>query len=101
MGRLGKGGYAARHVDEPVKTVLSHQVLLLASRLVLGSVFFVATMDKIAAPAAFAESVFAYGMVPYSLINIFSLVIPWIELLCGVFLVSGLLVRPSSALLSI
>ena len=80
--------------------ILSNVYLMLSCRLVLGSVFIIAAIDKIGAPDAFAENIYAYGLVPYPLINLFALVLPWLELLCGIFLISGMLVRPSAVILS-
>jgi uncharacterized membrane protein len=39
--------------------------------------------------------------VPYPFINLVALIIPWIELLCGIFLIGGVYEKPSSALLSL
>jgi len=67
----------------------------------MGTVFIVASIDKITAPDAFAASVVAYQLLPYSLVNLFALIVPWIELICGVYLVAGVHVRASSSILSI
>ena len=82
-------------------TVLSNKYLLLFSRLILGVIFIVAGIDKIANPDAFSASIEAYKLLPYSLINVVALIIPWIELICGIFLVGGVYLRGASALLSI
>jgi cobalt-zinc-cadmium efflux system protein len=62
----------------------------LAARLVLGGVFIYASFDKILHPAAFAESVFNYQLLPAQLINLMSLILPWLELILGVLLLSGI-----------
>ncbi|HMD13230.1 MAG TPA: MauE/DoxX family redox-associated membrane protein [Bacteroidota bacterium] len=80
---------------------LANPYLVLVSRCILGFVFVFAAIDKIVAPDAFAESVYAYGLVPYPMINLFALIIPWIELICGIFLVAGVCLRSSSLLISI
>jgi putative oxidoreductase len=81
--------------------MLSNKYLLLVARLLLGSMFIVASIDKIAAPEAFAANIVAYKLIPYALVNIMALVVPWMELLCGIFLVGGVYTRGSSALISI
>ena len=81
--------------------MLSNKYLLLAARLLLGSMFIVASIDKIAAPDAFAANIVAYQLLPYALVNMIALIVPWMELLCGIFLVGGVYTRGSSALLSI
>ena len=68
--------------------------------MVLGVVFIIASIDKIVSPDAFAANVQAYGLVPYALVNITALVIPWLELVCGVFLLGGVRLQSSSAILS-
>ncbi len=84
-----------------VKAIFSNRFVILLSRLILGMVFIVASIDKIALPEAFAASIQAYDLLPIGIINILALVIPWMELLCGIFLVTGMLVRSSSAVVSV
>lgn len=65
-------------------------VWALSARLILGAVFMYASIDKIAHPAAFAEAVYNYQILPGFLINPTALVLPWLELVLGIFLVLGL-----------
>ncbi len=62
----------------------------LAARLILGAVFIYASLDKILNPAAFAETVFNYQLLPAHLINLMALILPWLELFLGVLLLSGI-----------
>lgn len=64
-------------------------------RLVLGFFFIYASVEKIAFPEVFARSIEAYQLMPIVVINIIAIVLPWLELFCGLFLISGLLVRAS------
>ena len=64
--------------------------LALAARLILAGVFIYASWDKILHPAAFAEAVFNYQLLPSPLINLAALVLPWMELALGVLLLSGI-----------
>ncbi len=61
----------------------------LAARLILGGVFIYASFDKILHPAAFADAVFNYQLLPSQLINLMALILPWLELILGVLLLSG------------
>jgi len=79
--------------------VLSHPALLLACRLVLGIVFVVAAIPKIANAESFATAIEAYELLPLAVVNVAAIVIPWIELISGLFLISGVYLRPSSLLL--
>ena len=83
-----------------MKTILSNYYVVFLSRCLLGAVFIVASLDKVTTPEAFASAVEAYRMLPLSVINLFALVVPWIELMCGLFLVTGVFTRASALLLS-
>jgi cation diffusion facilitator family transporter len=61
-----------------------------AARLILAGVFIYASYDKILHPAAFAEAVYNYQILPDNLVNIAALVLPWLELLLGLLLVAGM-----------
>ena len=63
---------------------------ILIVRLLLGLVFLYASVNKIIYPAAFAEVVYNYRLLPDFLINITAIVLPWIEFLLGLLLISGL-----------
>ena len=76
------------------------RLFVVLSRFVLGVVFVVAAVDKIAVPEVFAISIEAYRLIPVSLVNIFALVVPWIELLCGVFIIAGVRQRACALILS-
>ena len=71
----------------------------LAARLILGGVFIFASADKIIHPAAFAEAVYNYQILPDTLINLTAMILPWLELILGIFLVLGLWLPPGAALL--
>ena len=58
-------------------------------RLALGVVFLYASYDKILHPQAFAQAVYNYQILPDDIINLTALVLPWLELLLGLCLVSG------------
>ncbi|MBI1803087.1 MAG: DoxX family membrane protein [Ignavibacteriae bacterium] len=83
-----------------MKRILAHPYVVLLVRCFLGVVFVIAAIEKIAIPETFAISVEAYKLIPTYVINVFALVIPWVELVCGLFLIAGVFVRASSALLS-
>ncbi len=62
----------------------------LGTRLILGGVFIYASLDKLLHPAAFAAAVFNYQLLPSQLINLTALILPWLELILGVLLLSGI-----------
>jgi len=77
-----------------------HTYLALAGRLYLGAVFIWACLHKIVDPGAFALDVATYQLLPLPLVNLFALVLPWVELLAGAMLVVGLRARAAALLVA-
>jgi len=75
------------------------RVIFLACRLFLGGILTYAGVEKILAPALFAETVYNYQILPNNLINLTALVLPWLELVLGIFLIGGIWL-PGAAFLS-
>lgn len=69
--------------------------LTLLFRWILGSIFIYASWDKLQHPADFALAVYNYQLLPKVCINVFAVILPWIELVCGVLLIIGLFRRGS------
>ena len=68
---------------------------------VLAAVFVVAGFGKIADPPGFAHEIHNYGLVPGVAVNAMALVLPWIEVVCGLALFFGLARRSSARILGI
>jgi uncharacterized membrane protein YphA (DoxX/SURF4 family) len=66
---------------------------LLVARLVVGVIFLIAGIDKVAAPGAFADAVRAFHILPSALVLPFAFVVPWLELLVAVYLIGGFMCR--------
>ena len=62
---------------------------LIFLRLFLGLVFVYASFDKILRPSDFAEIIYNYQVLPEVLINLTSVILPWLELLLGLLLIFG------------
>jgi putative oxidoreductase len=86
-------------VDMQMRTLFRHPVLLFVVRWFLGLVFIIAGIEKIAQPELYAISIEAYKLLPLFSVNIFALVVPWVELICGVFLLGGVCLRGSALML--
>ena len=62
----------------------------LLARILMGAVFLYASYDKILHPQAFAEAVYNYQILPHAAVNAVALVLPWIELVAGLCLITGI-----------
>ncbi len=84
-----------------MRRIVDHDLLTLACRLLVGISFLYASFYKIIEPAAFAKSIWYYHMVPGGLINLMALILPWVELLCGLGLILGVYYRGSVLLTTV
>lgn len=76
--------------------------LLLVGRLILGLVFLYAAYTKLAKPwELFALSIDSYRMLPEWAVILVARTLPWMELLLGLLLVAGLLLRYVAAVATI
>jgi uncharacterized membrane protein YphA (DoxX/SURF4 family) len=62
-------------------------------RFLLGLVFIYAAISKIGSPQDFADSIAAYQILPFSVINLMALGLPFFELACGLLVLTGSFVR--------
>jgi uncharacterized membrane protein YphA (DoxX/SURF4 family) len=70
-------------------------------RIIIGAVFIYASIDKIIHPDRFAEIIMDFEIVPWNIINISAIWLPWLELVVGLLVILGIWVRPCAFLLSI
>ncbi|MDQ6800576.1 MAG: DoxX family membrane protein [Acidobacteriota bacterium] len=73
-----------------MKKWLAHPWLTIRVQIALGVIFVVAALPKIVDPPSFAHMIYNYKLIPFGLINALALVMPWIELLCGLALILGI-----------
>ena len=64
-------------------------------RIVLGAVFIWASWSKILEPDKFAGIVQSYQILPQQLVNPVAVLLPWVEAICGLCLLSGYWVKGS------
>jgi uncharacterized membrane protein YphA (DoxX/SURF4 family) len=69
-------------------------------RMLLGAVFIYASWNKIAHPAEFAQAVANYQILPPRLVNPVALFLPWLEMVCGIFLLIGWITRGSALIIA-
>ncbi|RPI70415.1 MAG: DoxX family membrane protein, partial [Ignavibacteriales bacterium] len=83
-----------------MKNILANKYFLLFSRLVLGTIFIYAGMEKISDPEGFARSINNYKIIPFPLINIMALILPWVEVISGLLLLFGVVTRENAFIIS-
>lgn len=84
-----------------IKRLLTSQQLSFIFRWVLGAIFIYASINKIEYPSAFSEAISNYRLFPDVLINLLAIWLPWLELMTGLFLITGLWIKGNALILSI
>lgn len=100
-GRNWTKGDFITSMSNSINAAISNRFFLLVVRLVLGFLFVFASIEKIAQPEEFARAILNYHLLPIPVVNLFAIVLPWAELVAGLLMLFGLLVRGSSFLLAL
>ena len=79
-----------------MRKLLSNKYINLIFRLILGYVFIYASIDKIQNPAAFSDAIDNFHISPISINNLLALFIPWLELIIGICLITGIFISGAS-----
>src|SRR5690348_892283 len=69
--------------------LFQNTTFVIAARIILGSIFIYASMDKMANPTDFVKIIHNYHLLPVQLENLMAIFLPWIEFLTGLCLVIG------------
>jgi len=88
-------------ISEKINTIRKSEYISFIFRIVVGLIFFYAGIVKISFPGDFALSVQNYQMVPLPMTNLIAILIPWIEIICGIFIIFGFLSKGSPLLMSV
>ena len=73
--------------------------LPLIFRVILGIIFIYASYGKILDPEAFSKNIHNFHITPISVENLAALIIPWLELIIGVFLIFGLFLEGTTSII--
>jgi len=82
------------------KSIFSNKKLLLALRIIMGSVFILASIDKILNPSMFGMILREYKLIPDILIPLVAVILPWVEFFTGVLVILNIFTQ-SNALIMI
>ena len=66
------------------------KIILIVIRIALAIVFIYAAIPKIIDPTQFAQDIDNYKILPYFAVTILAIILPWLELLVGLFLIVGI-----------
>ncbi len=84
-----------------MKRWLLHPWLTTRTSFALGLVFVLAAVSKIADPPEFAKAIWLYHLAPAWSIHPAALVLPWLELACGLALCLGVWTRAAAGWISL
>ena len=82
-----------------IRSLISNQYFVLALRVLVGLTFLFSSVDKISSPSEFALAISNYKLISGPSALALATVLPWIELLCGLAILSGLYTRGAALLL--
>lgn len=81
-----------------MKDFLSNKYLLIAFRIILGAIFIYASVNKLFNAEEFAKAIKNYDMMPLGVINMLAIILPYVEFITGILLVTGIYKKGSSAI---
>ncbi len=80
--------------------MFKNRIFIFLCRFLLGGIFIYASVDKILNPEAFSKILYNYKLLPSQFIYFPTIFLPWVELIAGSFLISGIFVRGSSFIIN-
>ena len=97
---MKNGGMMEFTVGNRTDRSLLWDSLVIIARLVLAGIFIYAALQKIGRPLAFADEIRMYRILDIGPpLYIMAIVLPWIELFCGISLLSGCMIRGGALIL--
>ena len=83
-----------------IKRLLQHPLLVWSCRLIVAAVLLYAAVQKVWMPLEFARLIREYHILPDQMLNLVAVVLPWLEIVCGLCFLSGLWLLGAAALFS-
>lgn len=75
------------------------EYMIAIARIYLALIFILSGLDKINDLAAFSQSIENYKILPITIVNLFAIVIPWLEVIAGAFLLLGIYIKENSIII--
>jgi putative oxidoreductase len=90
MGRVVGGGAAGIREERTMIASDNRRqtYLVLAVSLAMAGIFIYAGIDKIRDPLQFADSIFAFGILPAVFVSLMALALPPFEIVCGLLMLA-------------
>ncbi len=82
-----------------MKKILSNKYFLVGSRILIGLIFIISGITKISNPHEFIEAVNNFQMLPPLTVNLFVIVIPWIEFSAGLLFLFNIYPKETGTIL--
>jgi len=82
-----------------ITNILASTPIQWVSRIILGGIFIWASIDKLAHPAAFADIIWNYKILPEAFIYITAVTMPWMEIVAGICVLAGFMKRAGAVIL--
>ncbi len=89
----------SKFIDRKMKNGFS--IIVLISRILIGSILIYASINKIADPGGFAKAIDNYHLIPFGIENSMAIVLPWVELIVGICLIFGIFIDGAAFLVII
>jgi uncharacterized membrane protein YphA (DoxX/SURF4 family) len=86
---------------QKAKKIFHNSLIELLARWLLGLIFIYASYHKIFAPAHFAKIIYGYYLFPDVSINMIAIILPFLELFCGLALILGIYPRSAALIINV
>jgi len=83
-----------------MKRILLHPLVVWGCRLAMAGILLYAGIEKAWMPLEFARLIKEYHLLPNQILNLFAVILPWVEIVCGLCFLSGLWLIGGAVLLS-
>lgn len=80
--------------------LFSNNTVLITFKILIGLVFVLSSVTKIFEPEEFSKAIGSYKMMPETVLFPLAVVIPWLQLICGILLLADVYAKSSAFILS-